>query len=112
DLADASLGHNPGGEIDRVALDRVRASEVGTEVTREHRAAIDAGAQREDAAAVDDLADHAEHAFLVVAAAAGSPGDQHDLAAVAVDVGFEKGDVVIRRRVLDVADAFVQRRGD
>ena len=45
-LTGAASSHDAGGQVDRVALDRVGAAERRAEVTGEHRAAVDADAQR------------------------------------------------------------------
>ena len=60
------------------------------EVTGEHVAPVDADPQWQHTGAVEDLARHAQHPLLVVVGAARAPLRQHDLAAVAVDVGLEE----------------------
>ncbi len=108
DLAGLGLAHDPGGEVDRVALDAERPAERRAEVTGEHGAPVDPDAQRQDADAVHDAPGRTEHPLLVVVRAARRAGGEHDLAAVAVDVGLEERHVVPRRRLLHVADRLVE----
>src|SRR5207253_3563663 len=52
-----------------------------------------------------------EHSLLVVARRCGRARDEHDLAAVAVDVRLEEGDLVPIGRVLDDGHALLERVG-
>ena len=106
------LAHDARRQVHRVALDRVGPPERGAEVAGEHVAAVHADPQGQHPGAVHDGADGAQHALLVASAAARRARDEHDLAAVAVDVGLEEGHVVLGGRPLDVADALVERLGD
>ena len=110
-LPGKGLAHHPCGEVDRVSLDRERTPERRPEVAREHVSAVDADAQGEAPGTVQHLPGDPQHPLLVVVGAARSAGGEHDLAAVAVDVGLEEGDVVVGAGVLDVAHDVVERLG-
>ena len=111
-LSGKGLAHHPCGEVDRVSLDRERTPERRPEVAREHVSAVDADAQGEAPGTVQHLPGDTQHPLLVVVGAARSAGGEHDLAAVAVDVGLEEGDVVVGAGVLDVAHDVVERLGE
>ncbi len=110
-LAGLGPGHQPGGEVDGVALDGVRASERWPEVAGEHVAHVDAHAHRQPAGPLHDHARRPKHPLRIVAGARGCAGGEHDLAAVAVEVGLEERHLVVGHGVGDGADAVVERLG-
>ena len=68
-LAPRGLPHDPGRDVDRVALHGVRPPVVGAEVAAEHRPAVDTRAQGQPEGPVDDEPRGAEDPVLDVAAA-------------------------------------------
>ena len=102
------LDRHPRREVDGVALDRVGTPERGAEVAREHRPPADADLDRQRAGTVQHPPGDAQHPLLVVVRTPRRPGREHDLAAVAGEVGLEERHVVVRAGALDVEHHLVQ----
>ncbi len=103
DLAGLGLGHEPGGQVDRVAHDREGPPVGGPDLADEDRSPVDADPDGERAVVVHDLADRQQHAVLVVARGRRGAGGEDDLAAVPVGVGGQEGDLLALDRALDVS---------
>ena len=93
-LARRGLAHHPGGEVDGVALDRVGRRNAGRSRRRRPRPRLtpirsgSAPARSTTCRAARSIRSSSWPALR------GAPGGEHDLAAVAVDVGLEERDVV------------------
>ena len=112
-LSGTGLAHHPGGEVDRVALDRERTPERRARSRPANTCPrLMPMPQRQAPGTVQHLPGDAQHPLLVVVGAARRAGGEHDLAAVAVDVGLEERDVVVGAGVLDVAHDLVERVGE
>ena len=111
DLARFGLGHEPGGQVHRVAHDGEGSPELGPHVTGEHRPGVYPDAQRQRQLVGDDPAQADQHPLLVVAHPAWYPRHQDDLAAVVVDVGPEERDLVLLDRRLHGPDDGVEPFG-
>ena len=66
-LSRFSRSHQSRREVHRVTHDGVRTAIVGTDVAREHPAAVDADPHRDRKVGVDDAARGCDHAFFVLA---------------------------------------------
>src|SRR5207244_4208648 len=89
DLAGLRARRKPRCGVDRVAHDRVRAAELRADRAREDGSAVYARREGDRDAGVEDRAHRAQHPLLLAARAHRRTRDEIDLAAVAVDVGFE-----------------------
>ena len=108
DLPVVGPGGQPRGEIDRVPHDRVGAPALRPDVAGEDEAAVDAGAERDARAPVDDLPDGAQHALRVISGARRRTRRQIQLDRADIDVGLEPRDPVGLARALDRGPDLVQ----
>ena len=103
--------HQPRGECRRVAEHRVRAPEGRADLTGEDAAAARAGVDGQRRVAVDDRAQRPQEPLLVVPGGLRRARDEHDAAAVPVDVALEERDAVPVGGALQAADELVERVG-
>ena len=109
----ARLGvrHHPRGEVHRVAHQRPDPAGGLADVGAEHRAAVDSGADLERPVTADDVPERVEHPVVVVGRGDRGAGAQDQLAAVAVDVGGDVGDLPLSARSRGRADDLGQDLG-
>ena len=101
DLAVGSAGHHSCGQVHRIAHHGVSAAVGWADIAREDGAGVYADLQGERLIRLDDAAQGTGHLLVVVATTDGDSGSEDDLAAVAVDVTREEGDVELIGGVLD-----------
>ena len=109
DLCGRGGGHEPRGEIHGVAHHGVRTAKAGTDLAGENVSVIHADAHGQRAIVFDDATQRPQHALFVLAGRPRYTRRKDDLPAIAIDVGAEKGHVVLLRRGLRGDDQLVQR---
>ena len=109
DLVLSGARHQPRRECCRVAEHGVGPSEARTDLTGEDAALAHADVHRERESRVDDGANRSQHPLLVVAEGLRRARDEDDATAVAVDVAFEEGHLVLVRGRLNGAHESVER---
>jgi hypothetical protein len=105
------LGHEPRGEIDHVAHHGVGPPVPRPDVAGEERAAADPDAHRQRRLLRDDPTQRQQHALLLVAGGARRARGQDELAAVGIDVGAEKADLLLVRGLLHDGHQLAERGG-
>ena len=110
DLVVLGLGHQPGGEVDRVSHDGVRATVEGPDLAGEDGAPVDSDVERQLALSGDDRAEGEQHLLLVVPRHVRRTGGEDDLAPVRRDVGAEERHLPLVDCLLDAADERVELR--
>ena len=109
DLVLSGASHQPRRERRGVAEHGVRPAEARTHLAREDASLAHADVNREREARVDDGANRSQHPLLVVAEGLRRARNEDDPPAVAIDIAFEEGHLVLVRGRLNGAHESVER---
>ena len=109
DLVLSGASHQPRRKRRRVAEHGVRPPEAGADLSGEDASLAHTDVNRKREARVDDRANRSEHSLLVVAEGLRRARHEDDATAVAIDVAFEEGHLVLVRGRLNGANESVER---
>ena len=102
--------HDPRRRVDRVAVERIRASRRGPDDSCEYSPRVHANTHRERSRALHDRAGGPEHELLLVSAGASrGAGEQDRLHRLLAHVGLRERDIEAQAAFLDRGDPLVER---